>query len=310
MDEEINLGEISIDEEQIQIPSINIPLIKGDKGDTGAKGDDGQDYVITSSDYQAIADIVENDITIPTKLSDLENDEGFIDNTVNDLENYTKTSDLSSVATSGSYNDLSNTPSIPSKTSDLTNDSGFIDKNVNNLTNYYTKSETYTKTEVDNKGYITKDVNNLTNYYKTSETYNKTEVDNKISSVYKYKGTVATYADLPSSDLTVGDVYNVESTGDNYAWTGTAWDKLGGDIDLSGYQTKIDSTHKLSSDLVDDTGNTNKFVTSTDKTNWNAKYDKPSGRNTKYRYDNSSTDFFRKSRYSFARTSRHNRKRR
>lgn len=36
------------------------------------------------------------------------------------------TSGLASVATSGSYNDLSNKPTIPSKTSDLTNDSGFI----------------------------------------------------------------------------------------------------------------------------------------------------------------------------------------
>lgn len=36
------------------------------------------------------------------------------------------TSGLSTVATSGSYNDLSNKPTIPSKTSDLTNDSGFI----------------------------------------------------------------------------------------------------------------------------------------------------------------------------------------
>ena len=34
--------------------------------------------------------------------------------------------DLAEVATSGSYNDLSNKPSIPTKTSDLTNDSGFI----------------------------------------------------------------------------------------------------------------------------------------------------------------------------------------
>jgi hypothetical protein len=33
---------------------------------------------------------------------------------------------LSTVATSGSYNDLSNTPTIPTKTSDLTNDSGFV----------------------------------------------------------------------------------------------------------------------------------------------------------------------------------------
>ena len=155
--------------------------------------------------------------------------------------------------------------------------------------NVYTKDETYSKEEVDeiiptdisdlnnDSGFIDNTVNDLQNYYKKSETYTKQEVDGKVSSVYKYKGTVASYSNLPSTGLTIGDVYNVEDTGDNYAWTGTDWDKLGGDIDLSGYQTKIDSTHKLSSDLVDDTNQTNKFVTSTDKTNWNAKYDKPSG---------------------------------
>lgn len=50
---------------------------------------------------------------IPTKTSDLTNDSGFITNTVNDLTNYTLTSALSTVATSGSYNDLSNKPEIP-----------------------------------------------------------------------------------------------------------------------------------------------------------------------------------------------------
>ena len=49
---------------------------------------------------------------------------------------------------------------------------------------------------------------------------------------------------------------------------------------LSGYgitdgQTKIDSSHKLSSDLVDDTNKTNKFVTSSEKITWNGKYEKP-----------------------------------
>ena len=34
--------------------------------------------------------------------------------------------DLADIATSGSYNDLTNKPTIPSKTSDLTNDSGFL----------------------------------------------------------------------------------------------------------------------------------------------------------------------------------------
>lgn len=36
----------------------------------------------------------------------------------------------------------------PTKLSDFTNDAGFITNAVNNLTNYYTKSQTYTKSEV------------------------------------------------------------------------------------------------------------------------------------------------------------------
>ena len=35
-----------------------------------------------------------NNLSIPTKTSDLDNDSGYITNTVNDLTNYTKTSDL------------------------------------------------------------------------------------------------------------------------------------------------------------------------------------------------------------------------
>lgn len=143
--------------------------------------------------------------SLPTKTSDLTNDSGFITNSVNNLTNYytksqtytqgevnsllnaivvpTKTSDLTNdgsdgtstyveaddlaaVATSGSYNDLSNKPTIgnatltiqkngtdvqtftanatsnktanitvPTKTSDITNDSGFLTN-----TNYATAS--------------------------------------------------------------------------------------------------------------------------------------------------------------------------
>lgn len=72
----------------------------------------------------------------------------------------------------------------------------------------------------------------------TSKKYVDDSIASAITSVYKYKGSVATYSDLPSSGLTIGDVYNVEETGDNYAWTGTTWDKLAGDIDLSDYATK------------------------------------------------------------------------
>lgn len=60
----------------------------------------------------------------------------------------------------------------------------------------------------------------------TSQT---TKADIGLAGVYKYKGSVATYADLANiQNPDVGDVYNVEDTGDNYAWSGTEWDQLGG----------------------------------------------------------------------------------
>ena len=51
--------------------------------------------------------------TVPTNVSAFNNDAGYITNTVNNLTNYTLSSSLASVATSGSYNDLSNKPTIP-----------------------------------------------------------------------------------------------------------------------------------------------------------------------------------------------------
>lgn len=42
------------------------------------------------------------------------------------LQNYALSSSLATVATSGSYNDLTDKPTIPTKTSDITNDSGYI----------------------------------------------------------------------------------------------------------------------------------------------------------------------------------------
>ena len=64
-----------------------------------------------------------------------------------------------------------------------------------------------------------------------------------LTTVYRYKGSVATYADLPTTGQKVGDVWNVETAdpdhgikaGDNVAWDGAQWDILGGNHDLSGY---------------------------------------------------------------------------
>lgn len=72
-----------------------------------------------------------------------------------------------------------------------------------------------------------------------------------LTTVYQYKGSVATYSDLPTTGQKVGDVWNVETAdpdhgikaGDNVAWDGAQWDILGGNHDLSGYaQLKLANT--------------------------------------------------------------------
>ena len=88
---------------------------------------------------------------------------------------------------------------------------------------------------------------------KVANTYTKTEVDSKVSSVMRYKGSKDTYAELPTEDNTVGDVWNITTAdathgikaGDNVAWNGTGWDILGGAVDLSGYATKTDLNDKV-----------------------------------------------------------------
>ena len=88
--------------------------------------------------------------------------------------------------------------------------------------------------------------------YGIEDAYTKSEVDAKVASVYKYKGSVNSYADLPTADQVEGDVYNVAiadaahgiKAGDNVAWVAVKgnveahWDVLAGTVDLSGYFTK------------------------------------------------------------------------
>lgn len=73
------------------------------------------------------------------------------------------------------------------------------------------------------------------------------ELSAKISSVYKYVGSVETEAALKALDTTNlnnGDVYNVTATDENWALikteTETKWDKLGSTIDLAPYALKSD----------------------------------------------------------------------
>lgn len=53
-----------------------------------------------------------------------------------------------------------------------------------------------------------------------------------VTGTYRFKGSVATVNDLPSSGNTVCDVYNVQADGMNYAWNGTEWDAMGSSFSI------------------------------------------------------------------------------
>ena len=102
-------------------------------------------------------------------------------NEIPDISGKADKSELSSVAISGSYDDLINKPIIPSKTSELTNDSGYL----NSIPEEYV-----TETELDSKGYLTEhqdisgkaDKATTLSGYGISDAYTKSEVDAAISS--------------------------------------------------------------------------------------------------------------------------------
>lgn len=94
------------------------------------------------------------------------------------------------------------------------------------------------------------------NYYTKTETYSKTEVDGLVSGVFHFEGTAESYEALPSENNTKGDVYQV---GDKeYAWDGSNWVELGYVVDLSNYYTKADVNAEVKKvqdalDLVEET---------------------------------------------------------
>ncbi len=74
-------------------------------------------------------------------------------------------------------------------------------------------------------------------------------IDSKVASVYKYKGTVNTEAELPEEDQVVGDVYHVVEKSKEFVWDGTKWEELGGIVDLSGYYTKGEVDSAIDTDV-------------------------------------------------------------
>ena len=177
--------------------------------------------------------------------------------------------------------------------SDIPDVSNFITNDVDNLT-YYTKT-TNMQTAINNA------VGSERTARENADTNLQGQID-AITSSSDVKDIVGTYTELQNYDTsTLGndDIIKVlqDSTHGNamtyYRWIKSGnsghWEYIGqegpyytkseADIFLNDKQNIITSSNKLLSDLVNDTNQTNKFVTTTDITNWNNKgtYSKPSG---------------------------------
>lgn len=74
-------------------------------------------------------------------------------------------------------------------------------------------------------------------------------INNKLTNIYTYKGTVPTIDQLPQSGNTVGDVYDV-GDGMNYAWNGTKWDALGGNVITIDAALSDDSTNPVQNKII------------------------------------------------------------
>lgn len=106
---------------------------------------------------------------------------------------------------------------------------------------YGTEGENPVPGLIDQVEAIEKDLEN--NYYTKSETYSKTEVDGLVSGVFHFEGTAESYEALPAEGNTKGDVYQVADK--EYAWDGNAWVELGYVVDLSGYYTKEETNAEI-----------------------------------------------------------------
>ena len=245
---------------QAENPTLFEEFVEQIETDFERFNDSKQDKLIEGDNIEIVGSVI--NAIVPTDNTELTNGAGYITKDVNNLTNYTKTSDFNEVAFTGSYEDLTQTPT---KVSDFLNDENY---------------QTYDEVQ---------------------------EQISALGSVFTLKGTVNTVADLPQTNNKQGDVWYVKSESAGYVWlndNGTyRWEILGYTVDTSDFLTKsgldqstgqdtentmsqkaitdqlntkqatINSSNKLSADLVNDTSSTNKFVTSAEKETWNNKSD-------------------------------------
>lgn len=176
------------------------------------------------------------------------------------LENVDNTSDLNkpiSTATNAKFNEI-----IERLTSDEAN-AEVLEQSLNSHKIDFNNPHKVTKEQlnlgnVDNTSDLDKPISTATQNainekanksttlsgYGIIDAYTKDEINQKLTGAFHYKGSVESVENLPTDDNIQGDVYNVNSTGANYAWDGSKWDKLSETIDLTPYLKKEDADIK------------------------------------------------------------------
>lgn len=206
---------------------------------TGGGTADAVDWAnITSKpDFKTVAttgsynDLIDKP-TIPTKVSELENDSNYLTSVP---EEYVTETELSGK----NYATVSQIPSLDGYATEAwVGEQGYLTEHQD-ISNLATKEELALKAD-------------SANVYSKSETYTKTETDSAIkqasATVFKYKGAVDNYEGLPTEEVSVGDVYSLRDTNGEYVATKASpeptWEYLGVEVDLSQYSTTEENDEK------------------------------------------------------------------
>lgn len=226
--------------------------------------------------------------TVPTKVSDLTNDAGYISGytetdpvftasaasgiTSSDITSWNNKSDFS-----GSYNDLTNKPSIPSKTSDLTNDSGFIDGLVilsygsstwNDFLTAYNKNKVVYCRASSNSNPASGSQTRLAFMAYVNNATSPTEVE------FQYYRSVSSHSDSQQGDQVF--VYKLTSAGTWTVTTRNAFSKVVAGTGLSSSYSNGAITLTANAQTETDpifVASAAHGITSTDISNWNGKSD-------------------------------------
>ena len=244
-----SLLDLPLDAETIKGKTLEEIALKTDIPTKTSQLTNDNNYATTSQLFSKNYNDLTNKPSIPTKTSQLTNDSGF--KTTDNNTTYTLSGSNATIILTPSsgntqsitVNNVAKATAADSATKATQDGSGNVIVNT-----YAKKSEILTKTSqlTNNSGFITNAVNNLTNYYLKSETYTKSEVQQLLSTISGLQLEVVT--NLPTTNISSNTIYlkPLDSAKENniyeeYVYINNKWEIIGTTkVDLSEYAKLTD----------------------------------------------------------------------